>query len=370
MKVLAVSPLPPSRTGVADYTAGLLPYLRRHAEVRAVEEPADAELRACDAALYHLGDNSLHAAAYQAALRRPGVAVLHEAVLNHLLLGTLDHESYVEEFVYNYGEWFREKAGRLWDRRALSMGDPRYFRYPVLRRLLEASRAVVVHNSGARKRVLEAARTPPPVTVIPHYVTPPRPFSAEERRAVREALGAPQDAVLIGSFGFLRPAKRIRSLLQAARLVPAPWRLLLAGDPVLKDYAAAWQDLLDDPRIIRRPFAHSEEFERLLAAADIGVSLRDPSAGETSGVTVRLMAHGKPVLVTAGEDADFPPLSVIPVDPGEGEVEMLAHYLYLLACDESVRERIGRTAAAHIAACHHPERAAAQYMEAARSAAG
>ena len=95
------SPLPPARTGVADYAAALLTELRRHGRVEVA--PAHS-----DAALYHLGNNGLHAEIYRRAMASPGVVVLHDAVLNHFFLGQLSETGYVDEFVYNYGEWNRD----------------------------------------------------------------------------------------------------------------------------------------------------------------------------------------------------------------------------------------------------------------------
>ena len=94
------SPLPPARTGVADYSASLLAELRR---LGSVEVAPDR----CDVALYHLGNNGLHAPIYRRALTDPGVIVLHDPVLHHFFLGQLSEPAYIAEFVYNYGEWNR-----------------------------------------------------------------------------------------------------------------------------------------------------------------------------------------------------------------------------------------------------------------------
>ncbi|MBZ5585010.1 MAG: hypothetical protein LAQ30_22925, partial [Acidobacteriia bacterium] len=112
------APLPPARSGVADYAAALLTELRRHGQV-------DLAPATCDVALYHLGNNPLHAGIYRRALQTPGVVVLHDAVLHHFLLGQLDEHAYIEEFVYNYGEWNREMARELWRNRASSGIDGR-----------------------------------------------------------------------------------------------------------------------------------------------------------------------------------------------------------------------------------------------------
>ena len=73
-----------------------------HAElakhVRIVKDDADI-------ALYHIGNIVCTAKFTARALSEPGVVILHDGVLNHFLLGELDRDAYVNEFVYNYGEW-------------------------------------------------------------------------------------------------------------------------------------------------------------------------------------------------------------------------------------------------------------------------
>ena len=159
------APLPPARTGVADYAAALLAELRRHGHV-------DLAPQRCDVALYHLGNNAMHAAIYRRAIDHPGVVVLHDAVLHHFLLGQLGETDYVEEFVYNYGEWSRGLARELWRGRAASGSDSRYFEYGMLKRAAEQALAVVVHNPAA----VEAVKRHAPaahVVEIPHLFQPP-----------------------------------------------------------------------------------------------------------------------------------------------------------------------------------------------------
>ena len=85
--------------------------------------------------------------------------------MHHFLLGTLSRDEYIAEFVYNYGEWRRDLGEELWRGRARSAFDPRYFEYPMLRRIAASARAVIVHNpgrggDGARSRRGECACHP------------------------------------------------------------------------------------------------------------------------------------------------------------------------------------------------------------------
>ena len=89
MKVAYYSPLPPARSGIADYSALLLPALRAADRRRRRRGPAaSAATPKADVALYHVGnDPDAHGWIVEALRRRPGVVVLHEFVLHHLVAG-------------------------------------------------------------------------------------------------------------------------------------------------------------------------------------------------------------------------------------------------------------------------------------------
>src|SRR6266496_607351 len=77
MKIAFHSPLPPAPTGVADYSAALLPALRKLAEVEVnpkTSQTPNSELRTPNCApLYHIGNNHLHRDIYARALCQPGI---------------------------------------------------------------------------------------------------------------------------------------------------------------------------------------------------------------------------------------------------------------------------------------------------------
>ena len=360
------APLAPARTGVADYAAALARELGRHAEIRL--NPS----RPCDVELYHLGNNHLHREIYRRALERPGVAVLHDAVLQHFFLGSLDLRGYVEEFVYNYGEWHRDLARRLWQGRARSAQDPRYFRYPMLRRIAERSLAVVVHNPAAARMV--AAHAPEArIVEIPHLHLPLPPPDPVEVTRLRRRLGVAPHAVLFGVFGYLRPSKRLHVVLRAfaaARREAPECVLLVAGRFESDELERALAPWLEEPGVHCAGFLPFEEFALHAAAVDVCLNLRYPPAGETSGIAIRLMGMGKPVVLTAGEEtARFPEEACVRVDPGPAEEAMLARFMLWLARDAGARQRIGALAAAHIAREHDPARCAARYLEVLQAAA-
>ncbi len=351
------APLPPAPTGVADYAEALLGALRRLGKVEVSSTRADARL-------YHLGNNQLHRAIYQRALAEPGVIVLHDALLQHLLLGMLNEARYIEEFVYNYGEWSRDLAGELWRARARSAADARYFEYPMLRRVVEASRAVIVHNPAAARRVREHVPDAR-LAEIPHLFVPPEAPPAMEVARLRERLGITPRTCLFGVFGHLRESKRLPSVLRAldrARRRGAEVALLVAGDFASSDLARAIEPLLAVSGVVRVPYLPERSFWLHASAADVCLNLRHPSAGETSGIAIRLMGIGKLVVFTAGEEvAGIPEAACLRVDAGAAEEEMLTEYMIWLARFPEAAAEIGRRAARHIAEHHNLERVAAGY---------
>ena len=353
------APLPPARSGVADYAASLLSALRRHGTV-------EVNPRRADVRLYHLGNNPLHRDIYQRALSRPGVAVLHDAVLQHFFLGSLTEQEYVEEFVYNYGEWHREQARLLWRGRSSSGLSRRYYTYPMVRRIAEVSRAVVVHNPAAARIVREhapAAR----VVEIPHLFAPPDLPSEAEAQRYRQALGLTPRQFVFGVFGYLRESKRIMNILRAFDAVHRAVThsvLLICGEFVSQDLARAAEPFLRAPGVLRLPHLPEHEFWRAASAVDACINLRYPAAGETSGISVRMMGIAKPVMVTCGEEtARYPETACFRVPPGVAEKAGLTeHSVIAASLPESARE-IGRRGAWHIHSFHSLERVAEHYWE-------
>ena len=361
MTVGFYSPLPPAKTGVADYSGALLGALRRHGTV-------EISPKLCKTPLYHLGNNRQHVEIYRRALAEPGVTVLHDAVLNHFLLGQLDEGAYADEFAYNYGEWHRELGRALWRGRASSGADERYFQFPMLRRVVERSRAVIVHNPAAAravKRHVPAAR----VFEIPHLFAPPLLPGEGEVERYRQALGVPPGAFLFAVFGYLRESKRLMAVLETfgkirggqAKACPT---MLVAGDFVSADLERAAADLLKAPGIVRRPFLEEREFWLAARAVDACINLRHPSAGETSGIAIRLMGLGKAVMVTDSEEyARIPEDAVVRIPAGLAERDSLSAHMILLTSVFDAARAIGRQGARHIAACHRLEDAAEQYWK-------
>ena len=193
MRVAFFSPLPPARSGIADYSEALSESLKRLVDLE-VFSHADQAFDAArfDIALYHVGNNEYHDFVYQTALRHRGVVVMHESNLHHLIADLTirrgDWDAYVRECEYDGGAEARAFAERV---RALETG-PDYEGVPMTRRLLEAARGVVVH-SRYMEGEMRSAGFAGPMAVIPHGAWIPE----ADRNAYRYKLGLDESTPLV-----------------------------------------------------------------------------------------------------------------------------------------------------------------------------
>ena len=353
------APLPPARTGVADYAGALLAALRRFGSIEV--NPRQADVR-----LYHLGNNQLHRDIYQRALARPGIVVLHDAVLQHFFLGSFSEQEYVDEFVYNYREWNRGFASELWRERASSGFNQRYYEYPMLRRIAERSLAIVVHNPAAARIVREHAPQAR-VIEIPHLFLPPSLPPAADVLRFRQSLGLSTNTFVFGVFGYLRESKRIMNVVRAFnevhRALPHT-ALVIAGDFVSSDLARAVHPFLARPGILRVGYLPEREFWIAASAVDACINLRYPAAGETSGISVRLIGIAKPVMMTAGEEISrYPDTACFRIAPGVAEKRSLMEHSILAALSPQTSQELGRRGAEHVRSFHSLDRVAERYWE-------
>jgi hypothetical protein len=100
------------------------------------------------------------------------------------------------------------------------------------------------------------------------------------------------------------------------------------------------------------------------AAVDCCLNLRYPAAGETSGISIRMMGIGKPVIVTdATENSAIPPAACLRVSHGVAEPAELFDYMVMVAQFPGIAKDIGTEALRHVLSHHSLEAAALNYWQ-------
>ena len=368
MRIAYYSPLPPERSGIADYSARLLPALKQRMDVE-VARSRRRLLRRTDVALYHVGNNpQAHGWIVDALRRRPGVVVLHDLVLHHLVAGlTLargNAGAYVAAMERDGGEEARRLAEHVAAGRVRPPWETAPERYPLAGEILGHATGLIVHSRyterGAREEGYTGRIWRVPLAAAPVPDVPPAPID-----------GSP----VIGSFGHVNPAKRIPQLLRAfARLRERhpDAKLVLAGAIAPGfELDRRIEGLGLEDAVVSEGYVDDRRLWSLMAACDVIVSLRAPSMGETSAAALQALALGKPLVVSElGWFAELPRDVARHIPVGGPELEVLAEALEELTGDEDLRRTMGAAAVEHIRGEHDVERVAEQYLAVLEWAAG
>ncbi len=370
MRVAYFSPMPPEQTGIADYSALLLPALHERVDVQVVRRGARKPPRGTDVALYHVGNNpDAHAWIVDALRRKPGVVVLHDFVLHHLVAGmTLarrKRDAYLDILEREHGVVGRLLGHGVIEKRIPSLWESRSSDFPLSTFVLDHATALIVHSGYVRDHARAAGFTGP-ISVVPHPAWTP-PAIAPERVG---------DGVVVGCFGVVNASKRIPELLRATAAVrrehPEVTLLLVGSTSPGFDLERRLQRLgLAGDGLVREGWVDEQRLWALMAGCDVLVNLRHPTMGETSGSVIRGLSLGKPLVVSdVGWFAEIPSDVALKVPPDDLEVDTIAAALELLASRSDVREAMGGTAAGLARREHDVNRVAELYAAALEQAAG
>jgi glycosyltransferase involved in cell wall biosynthesis len=299
MRIAWFSPFPPVRTGIADCSAELVAALRSRGHdidpypaESAHDFPWTHRQRPYDVIVYQFGNSSHHDYEWAYALRYPGLVVLHDACLHHaraaFLLREKRADDYRAEFAWSHPEVPRDAA----ELAIAGMDSRLFYEWPMINALAASSRMVAAHGSIPNARHLRLGHG--------EFVTPERRGDARGR--VRDQYHIPDDVVLFGLFGGLTAEKRIPQVLAAMRAVTGSTpsaRLMLSGGAAAHfDVEGAIEAHGLRDRVILTGYVAADELTDHIAACDVSLNLRWPTAREISGTWLRALAAGVPTIIT------------------------------------------------------------------------
>lgn len=390
-KLAFVSPLPPERTGIADYAAQLLPALMAHFDITLVLQqdrvtlaPELAALPQRTAAwlhdhgdefehiLYQFGNSPFHSHMFALLERHPGVVVLHDfflsSVLAYLQLSGIAPGAWTDALFAAHGyPALRHSLTGQGANEALKL------RYPCNLAVLQNARRVVVHSAHARALAQQWYGD----QATANWDVVPLPRSAPvaaDRASVRAALGIAPSTYLVCSFGFVTPSKLchelVRAWLASTLHTDAQCQLLLVGANHGGDYGVQLSALLAGAggRVRIAGWTDDARYRQYLQAADAAVQLRTASRGETSAAVLDCMNYGLPTIVNAnGSMAALPDDCVLKL-PDQIDEAALRAALEQLRADPAAAHALGARAGRWLHSEHRPEHCAALYAQALRQA--
>ncbi len=392
LNIAYVSPLPPQKTGIANYSAELLPYLNRHfkidlftqSELKVNDPRISKDFRIYpwnelvnrrdeyDTVIYQIGNSQFHDFMFHLLREVPGIVVLHDFFLSHIkeyLYATPSTENSRRELLNEIGEVhglfamvnFLQKGLKeaIWD-------------WPLNWDVLKFAQKLIVH-SNYQISLIEAYYGKgwyPHPFVIKQLRHPERIASAAERKRKKQELGLDPDSFLFTSFGFLNSTKLNHTIIRAFSdlfSTDAQMSLVFIGELDNGIYGQSLIDLINkfglSKQIKITGYVDDDTYLNYLIASDASIQLRIRSRGETSRAVLDCMAHGIPTIINSnGSLNDYHVNDVIKLSE-HPVTDELTHSMRNIKQDDEFRKRIGQNAHSYIIKYHNPERIAERYME-------
>lgn len=387
LKLAYISPLPPERSGISDYSAELLPELARYYNIdvvvdqKTISSPwvhANCQIRNVewfklhsknyDRILYHFGNSPFHQYMFNLLDEIPGVVVLHDFFLGHIT-------EYIGAMSGNGDVWpatLYEEYGYtiLKDR---FMGDVANiaWKYPSNYRVLKKALGVIVHSNNS-KRLAECWHNKDVAAdwaVIPLLRLPAKNISREKSRNI---LSIDDDAFVVCSFGLLGKNKCNHRLLDSwiASSLSKNDKcfLIFVGESDSGEYCTKLQECINNSglqsRIHITGWTDKSTFNHYLAAADIAVQLRTLSRGETSAAVLDCMNYGLATIINANGSMGDLPTDCVWKMPDEFDDMQLINAMEILWQDTQQRHQLGIRGREFVLRQHNPRICADQYTNA------
>ena len=395
MQLAWFTPLPPMLSGIADYSSEIVPHVARRAGVtlfcprpglfRRPQVPVGLSVRhpsdyfddggdrdgRFDATYYHLANNPHHEFVYRAARRRPEIAVFHDVVLHHLIAAVTIEGRRRDPSGYEaalYGEYGHLGTRLAMLRRVGLASDFEKFLFPLTAHVAGQAKGIVVHSHDAAEKMAEIAPDVP-IAVIPHHAgTTPAEVEGITREEARDRLGLPQDAFVVGHFGFVTRPKQPAAVVGGFKMLhdAVPHALLLV---VGEDHTGGALNRLVERlglrgAVRREGYVGLERFYLYLKASDAQVNLRYPSAGESSGTFARGLAEGRAAIVNNyASFAEVPGDVALKVEIDGPQAQQVGVHLLRLARDPAFRSTIEANAQRYARTVLDPGRCSDLYVE-------
>ena len=385
-----ISPLPPEKSGIADYSAELLPELSKFYEIdlvtdlKEISEPwlnanlkrlpvSDFEKSAdqYNRVLYHFGNSAFHSHMFRLIKKYPGTVVLHEFFLSGVLYfieATTPGSTIFREALYRSHGYQAVKHWQVTDPEAT------VWNYPCCIDVLKNAQGIIVHSEYVTKLSTDwfSPETRKYFIKIPHLRRLP---SQTNKAGSRKSLGLPEQALVVCCFGFLGPTKLNELLLESwlsSELSHDDNCYLIfvgggQGDNYEKSLRKHIQISATNGRIKITGYAEKRTYQHFLEAADIAVQLRTKTRGETSGTVFDCLGHGLATVVNDHGSLAELPNEVVKKLPDQFSTAELVKVVEQLYHDSAMREELGRNGIDYVKNQLDPQQIARQYYEAIES---
>jgi glycosyltransferase involved in cell wall biosynthesis len=299
-RLAMITPLPPTKSGVADYSAALAKTLAAQVELTLFTDEtvkSSAPLsRDFDRVISAIGNSTLHADIYDHALKSGHAAICHDARLLDLTAG-LSPEHAANLASAEIGRRVTPQEIDDW------AADEGIREASFLGPLAQAARPLIFHAPHPVELVQQRFSTTARHLPLAIYRPFDAPVTPAAKQAARAALKLNPAQKIIASFGFVSASKGIDEALHAFALLreTVDCELLFVGE--LKEGADRFTVLarqlgIADAVRFSGGFLSEAEYRLHLLAMDGALQLRRAGAGQISGALQDCIAAGLPTVAS------------------------------------------------------------------------
>lgn len=387
-RVAYLSPWPPLKNGIADYSYSLVKELQNLCELFIFypeQEDLSDTIDSClnipvlpissfrnyqdlfDIVIYHIGNNLAHVDIYELAWEIPGIVVIHDYNIHPFFQHFYIKKN--QEWLYRKAlYWYGERGQSAWKKYKQTGEKSNIFDFPLTEALAARSKAVIVHNQWTAKKFNASGLRN---VFSSHHGAHIRSFVSQEQRIqIYNAFNLDENSFYVGVFGFINLHKRLEPIIASiSKLVLEgyPIVLLIVGE--INDTRVNINDLMEMYKLslenlIHTSYVDSDSFDKYISICDVLINLRYPTLGESSGSLFRSLAFGIPSIVSnINQFSELPNSIVWKADVDNDEVEQLIGYIKYLCRNPQVRTSIGVNAREFVKSFSSFERISEEYYK-------
>lgn len=380
-KIAIFTPLPPIRSGIADYMESILPLLARNYDCDfyvdddyAPNIPPGPTVRIYnhrlfhdraqdyDAVIYQMGNSGFHIYMIPYLRVYSGIVVLHDLNLHAMsiewTLSKDDVETYTHVLSSHYGQSAKHVAAAI---RNGQIERP-HEQIVINKYFLNKAKEVIVHSRYCKDslnsdgvRNVRVTRLPAKAAAVPDRTS-----------------CAGGNKFVFASFGYATPHKQIETAIRAfGRLVcqgitNIEYRLVGPIDP---QFLRQVRSLIREERLESyvKVLGHVDDaaYQRHLSETDAAINLRYPTYGESSASLLDILSSGIPAIISnIGAFSEFPEETAVKLPPVPDDDTTLAEAMLRLYKDEALRAKLSQHARVYVAQHHSAEEYIRQLGEA------
>jgi glycosyltransferase involved in cell wall biosynthesis len=407
VKIAWFSPLPPKKSGIADFSRNVLTYLKKFSKlILFVEDywPTESlardclvfqyveksrinwrlleQVEACDLVFFNMSnDFRFHSYAYELLLRYPGIVILHDYVLQffyagYYLIEKRNFSGYVEKFKELYAldliTTYPVADGRTVILNFLKKiyVDHSILWYPMNEEIISKASALVVHSDFALQNIKKKFLSKLVVKIDLPYTLPEETLVSLQSNPYSFSVPKDRPKLIAATFGYVLPNKAyelVFKVLQSNSMLQKHMEYWIVGGTFFWYNIHSLAKKYKLQAIVKIfGYQEPEKVQEILSCVDLCIALRDPTMGETSSSLLNQMLLSKPVVVlNVGWYAELPNTFVFKLNPESAEKE-LEEILKMSLFNRSELIKMGNRAREYVLAHHTPMHYAQKLMEVGR----